>query len=217
MFSNSKAFLFDLNGTMVNDMPYHIAAWHAIVNQLGATLTLEQVKHQCYGKNDELLERVFPGRFTLDEKLALGANKEAVYRVEFKPHLKLIDGLGVFLAKAYQQKIKMAIGSAAITSNIDFVLDNTDTRKYFDAIVSADHVHQSKPHPETFLKCAELLKVAPSECIVFEDTPTGVECAQNANMKTVVLLSGHKKEEFSHFNNIIDFINDYDALGESSF
>ncbi len=212
MFSTTKAFLFDLNGTMVNDMPYHIAAWHAIVNQLGAPLSIEDVKHQCYGKNDELLERVFPGRFTMEEKLKLGADKEAVYRVEFKPHLKLIPGLDIFLAKAHQQKIKMAIGSAAITSNIDFVLDNTNTRKYFEAIVSADHVKQSKPHPETFIKCANDLKVAPSECIVFEDTPKGVECAQNANMKAIVILTGHKKDEFKSFQNILHFMDDYSSL-----
>ena len=212
MFSTTKSFLLDLNGTMVNDMPYHIAAWHAIVNQLGAPLSIEDVKHQCYGKNDELLERVFPGRFTMEEKLKLGADKEAVYRVEFKPHLKLIPGLDIFLAKAHQQKIKMAIGSAAITSNIDFVLDNTNTRKYFEAIVSADHVKQSKPHPETFIKCANDLKVAPSECIVFEDTPKGVECAQNANMKAIVILTGHKKDEFKSFQNILHFMDDYSSL-----
>lgn len=212
MFSTTKAFLFDLNGTMVNDMPYHIAAWHAIINQLGAPLSIEEVKHQCYGKNDELLERVFPGRFTMEEKLKLGADKEAVYRVEFKPHLKLIAGLDIFLAKAHQQKIKMAIGSAAIISNIDFVLDNTDTRKYFECIVSADHVIQSKPHPETFLKCAKDLKVEASECIVFEDTPKGVECAQNANMKTIVILTGHEKDEFKSFQNVIHFMDDYSSL-----
>lgn len=212
MFSTTKAFLFDLNGTMVNDMPYHIAAWHTIVNQLGAPLSIEDVKHQCYGKNDELLERVFPGRFTMEEKLKLGADKEAVYRVEFKPHLKLIPGLDIFLAKAHHQRIKMAIGSAAITSNIDFVLDNTNTRKYFEAIVSADHVKQSKPHPETFIKCANDLKVAPSECIVFEDTPKGVECAQNANMKAIVILTGHEKDEFKSFQNILHFMDDYSSL-----
>jgi len=212
MFSQTKAFLFDLNGTMVNDMHYHIAAWHAIVNRLGATLSMEDVKHQCYGKNDELLERVFPGRFTMEEKLAIGANKEAIYQVDFKPLLKLITGLNIFLAKAHQQQIKMAIGSAAITSNIDFVLDNTNTRKYFESIVSADHVKQNKPHPETFLNCAAHLNVQPSECIVFEDTPKGVECAQNAKMKAIVILTGHDKEEFKSFTNVIEFINDYTTL-----
>ncbi len=212
MLKEAKAFIFDLNGTMVNDMPYHIGAWHQQLTALGSQLSIEEVKHQCYGKNDELLERVFPGKFTMQEKLSIGANKEAMYRVEFKPHLKLIDGLALFLKNAFEQKIKMGIGSAAIKLNIDFVIDHTAIRNYFDAIVSADDVSISKPHPETFLKCAELLGVAPSDCIVFEDTPKGVLCAQEAGMKTIVIKGMHQEIEFADFDNILFFIEDYTHL-----
>jgi len=196
MFSNVKGFLFDLNGTMVNDMPYHINAWHKEIIKLGGDLTLDEMKHQCFGKNDELLERIFPGRFTMEEKIKLGNDKEALYRIEFRPHLKLIEGLDNFLALAAKAQIKMAIGSAAINENINFVIDNMNIRPYFDAIVSANNVKKSKPDPETFLKCAQMLGLAPSDCIVFEDTPKGVECALNAGMKAVVILGEHEKEDF---------------------
>jgi beta-phosphoglucomutase len=63
-----KAFLFDLNGTMIDDMPYHIKAWHKILNDFGANLTEEETMHQCYGKTDELLERIFPLRFNQKDK-----------------------------------------------------------------------------------------------------------------------------------------------------
>ena len=212
MLAKAKAFIFDLNGTMINDMPYHIGAWHQQLTALGSTLSLEEVKHQCYGKNDELLERVFPGKFSMQEKLSIGANKEALYRVEFKPHLKLIEGLEHFIVKAFEKNIKMGIGSAAITLNIDFVIDHTQIRKYFDAIVSADDVSISKPHPETFLKCAAQLGYAPSDCIVFEDTPKGVLCAQSAGMKTIVIKGMHQEAEFADFDNILFFIEDYTHL-----
>lgn len=212
MIANFKGYLFDLNGTMVYDMPYHIAAWHKEILALGGQLTLEEMKHQCYGKNDELLERIFPGRFTMEEKIKLGNDKEALYRVEFKPDLKLINGLEDFLATASQHHIKMAIGSAAITENINFVIDNMNIRQFFDAIVSANNVVKSKPHPETFLKCAELLSLEPKDCLVFEDTPKGVECALNAGMKAVVIIGEHTKEEFSKFENVILFTNDYAQL-----
>src|SRR5205814_2079492 len=110
---------------------------------------------ECYGKNEEVLERIFPGRFTMEEKTKIGLEKEKQYRVEFKPHLKLIKGLDNLLKKTYDQGIKMAIGSAAIACNIDFVLDGLLIRKYFDVIVGADDVTHSKPDPETFIKCAE--------------------------------------------------------------
>jgi HAD superfamily hydrolase (TIGR01509 family) len=209
MFSKFKGFLFDLNGTMVNDMPYHIAAWHKEIISLGGLLTLEEMKHQCYGKNDELLERVFPGRFSMEEKIKLGNDKEALYRIEFKPFLKLISGLETFLATAAQHNIKMAIGSAAIRENINFVIVNMHIRHYFSAIVSANDVEKSKPHPETFLKCAALISLDPKDCIVFEDTPKGVECAMHAGMKAVVILGEHQKEEFDHFTNVIHFTNDF--------
>ena len=212
MFSKYKGFLFDLNGTMVNDMPYHIAAWHQAIIKLGGSLTLEEMKHQCYGKNDELLERVFPGRFTMEKKIKLGNDKEALYRIEFKPSLKLISGLENFLAKAAAHNIKMSIGSAAITENINFVIDNMQIRQYFDAIVSANDVVKSKPHPETFLKCATLLALDPKDCLVFEDTPKGVECAMHAGIKALVILGEHQKEEFDHFTNVIHFANDYTQL-----
>jgi beta-phosphoglucomutase len=212
MVSNAKAFLFDLNGTMINDMPYHIEAWHKHLVALGSDISLEATKYQCYGKNDELLERVFPGRFSMEEKIQIGNQKEAVYRSEFKPFLQLIDGLDHFLFQAAKQNIKMAIGSAAIDDNIDFVIDNLNIRHYFDAIVSANKVVKSKPHPETFLKCSELLGVHPNKCIVFEDTPKGVECAMNAGMNAIVILGEHQALEFAHFPNVIECVSDYTKI-----
>jgi HAD superfamily hydrolase (TIGR01509 family) len=211
-FSKYKAFVFDLNGTLVNDMPYHIKAWHDELNRLGSNITMEEMKHQCYGKNDELLERVFPGRFTMEEKISIGNNKEAVYRVEFKPHLKLIEGAFEFITAAHQKNIPMAIGSAAILSNIEFVIQGTNIDHCFTAIVSADDVSISKPHPETFLSCAQQLQIDPSEILVFEDTPKGVECALNANMDAVVILGGHTLEEFQDYNNVVAAIQDYSSL-----
>ncbi len=204
-----KAFLFDLNGTMIDDMAFHIRAWHGILNQLGADIRLERVKEECYGKNGELLERVFPGRFSEEEKTEMSYAKEKAYQEEFKPHLQLINGLNVFLEKASAKHIQMAIGSAAIMFNIDFVLDGLGVRYYFKTIVSADEVTISKPDPETYIKCADQLVVPYKNCIVFEDAPKGVEAAQNAGMPCVVLTTMHTKEEFGAYNNIVSFIHDY--------
>lgn len=205
----ARAFLFDLNGTMIDDMQYHIVAWHRILNELGAGLSIERVREECYGKNNELLERIFPSRFSDEEKNRMSREKEEQYQSEFRPHLQLIPGLQEFLARAHAAGIKMAIGSAAIMFNIDFVLDGLGIRHYFDAIVSADDVHFSKPHPETYLVCAEKLGVKPEDCIVFEDVPKGVEAAFNAGMKSVVITSTHEKEEFNTNHHILKFIADF--------
>ena len=207
-----KAFLFDLNGTMIDDMPYHIKAWHQILNDLGADISMERMREECYGKNHELLERIFPGRFSNEEKNSMSLEKEKQYQEAFKPHLQLIPGLENFLGEAHQAGIKMAIGSAAIMFNIDFVLDNLGIRKYFEALISADDVHHSKPHPETYLLCAEKLGMQPKDCIVFEDAPKGVEAALNAGMQSVVMTILHKKEEFAQYPNITRFAKDFRGL-----
>lgn len=203
-----KAFLFDLNGTMINDMHYHINAWYQLLNSMGATISPEETKRQCYGKNHELLERIFPGRFSEDEKKIISVEKEKAYQQGFRPYLKLVDGLDKFLVKAHQDDIKMGIGSAAIMMNVDFVLDGLQIRKYFSAIVSADEVILSKPDPETFLKCADLLNLKSEDCLVFEDSPKGTEAAKNAGMNCVVITTMHEPGEFES-GNIICFAKDF--------
>ena len=207
-----KAFLFDLNGTMINDMPYHIKAWRRILNELGAGVSLQKVKEECYGKNQELVERIFPGRFTQKEKDRMGMEKETQYQVEFKPHLQLINGLDTVLKKSMEAGIKMAIGSAAILSNINFVIDGLHIRHYFNAIISADDVQHSKPDPETFKKCADELGIEAKDCLVFEDAPKGVESAMNAGMDCIVITTLHQSEEFDKYNNIVSFIKDYNKF-----
>jgi len=206
-----NAFIFDLNGTMIDDMEYHSAAWFDILNKdLQAGLTREEVKREMYGKNEEVLERIFgKGRFSPQEVDTISQKKERSYQEAFRPHLQLIAGLPVFLEKAYRHGVRMAIGSAAIPFNIDFVLDNLHLRHYFEAIVSACEVAISKPHPETFLRAAELLQTPPAQCLVFEDAPKGVEAAQNAGMPCIVLTTMHQKEEFRDYSNVIGYIDDY--------
>jgi beta-phosphoglucomutase len=150
-----------------------------------------------------------PGRFTGDEMDRLSLEKEKKYQEEFLPFLELLPGLHNFLDIAYQQGIPMAIGSAAIPFNIDFVLDNLHIRHYFKAIVSADDVLLSKPHPETFLKAAQLLNVAPTDCLVFEDVPKGAEAAANAGMEAVIITTTHQRDEFKGMQNVIHFAEDF--------
>ncbi|HRE64355.1 MAG TPA: HAD family phosphatase [Ferruginibacter sp.] len=207
----SKAFLFDMNGTIIDDMHYHEKAWFDMLNEeLNAGMTMAQVKSHMYGKNEELFERVFgKNTYSLEQVADYALRKEQRYQNDFLPHLKLINGLDAFLQKAKQHQIKMAIGTAASPFNVNYVLDNIPVRQYFNAIITADDVPVSKPNPDVFLKCADELGVAYINCIVFEDSPKGVEAAKNAGMKAIVIKTYHTEEEFSHLDNILMFIEDY--------
>ncbi len=205
MAQTYKAFIFDLNGTMINDMEYHTRAWQNLLNNdLGGSFTWDEVKKEMYGKNPEVLVRMFgPDRFTMDEMIQLSLEKEKRYQQQYLHQLALLPGLTEFLEAAHQQQIPMAIGSAAIPFNIDFVLDNLNIRHYFKAIVSADDVMLSKPHPETYLKVAALLGIAPADCLVFEDVPKGAEAALNAGMKSIILTTTHHADEFTYLPNVL--------------
>ena len=207
-----KAFLFDMNGTMINDMQYHISAWYRILNDYDANISMRKMKDECYGKNHELIERILPGRFAESEKDKLSLEKERQYQRDFRPHLKLINGLDRFLKESHEAGMKLGIGSAAIRFNIDFVLDGLNIRKYFDAIVSADDVSHSKPDPETWLKCAGVLGVPAMDCVVFEDSPKGAESALNAGMKCIIITNLHSEEEFGNYKNVARFIHGFNDI-----
>lgn len=163
-----------------------------------------------YGKNDEVLRRIFgEAKFKELDFPTIVRVKEERYQEIYKPYLDLIPGLFAFLRKAEEHDIKMAIGSAAPPFNVDFVLDNLNIRGYFPVIVSGVDVVESKPHPEVFLKAADLLGVSPASCIVFEDAPKGVEAAANAGMKSVVVTTMHSEEEFAAYENVVMYIKDY--------
>ncbi len=214
MQAMAKAFLFDLNGTMIDDMYYHKKVWYDILNEdLKANLSWDEVASHMYGKNVELLIRIFgPDHFTIEEMNRLSVEKEKRYQALYRPLLQGLPGLLPFLEAAKQKGILMGIGSAAILFNIDFVLDGLNIRHYFPSIVGAENVKDSKPDPETYLKGAAELGLDPADCIVFEDAPKGVEAALRAGMKCVVLTTMHTEEEFAQYPNIIAYAKDYTTL-----
>lgn len=205
-----KALIFDMNGTMINDMHYHEMAWHdVLVNQLNAPLTIDDVRHQIYGTAAEMFQRVFgTGKFTEEEIATITERKESRYRQEFLPDLKLINGLDRYLDLAKTKRIPMAIGTAAPVANIDFVVDNLRLRHYFPVIVSPGDVQRSKPDPEVFLLAAQRLGINAADCVVFEDAPKGIEAAFRAGMAAVAITSYHTAHELQN-ENVLFATSDY--------
>jgi beta-phosphoglucomutase len=170
---------------------------------------LESVRQTIHGKNEEILERLFGDRYSPEERQQLAWEKEAAYREVFKDELGLIDGLAAFLDALKAAGIPLAIGTAAPPENVDFVLDRLQLRDYFKGVVHAGQVKKGKPDPEVFELAAGHLGLPVNACVVFEDSPTGVQTALNAGCKAVVITSTHTREEFAHFPNVLFFIEDY--------
>jgi len=207
-----QGFIFDMDGTMVDNMMTHHRAWQRKLASLGLEMPIETVKEQIHGINEEIIERLFGARFTPEERRRIAGEKEAEYRQIFLPELKLIDGLDAFLREAQQLGIPMGIGTAAPAENVDFVLDHLNLRPLFRVVLHAAMVHRGKPDPEVFLKVAEQLGLPPQNCLVFEDSPTGAEAARRAGMPTVVLTTTHTAEEFARFDHVLKIAPDFSAL-----
>ncbi|MCC7465203.1 MAG: HAD family phosphatase [Saprospiraceae bacterium] len=205
------AFIFDMDGTMVDNMMTHHRGWQMTLAKYGLDFTLEEVKATCHGKNVEIIERLFPG-MSREESERISAEKEAWYRSIFLPELKLLPGLPEFLEAAHTAGIPMGIGTAAPKENVDFVLDQLRIRHYFRAVVHAEDVAKGKPEPEVFFKVADQLGVPYAQCLVFEDSPTGAKTALNAGMKAIILTTTHHPEEFDGIPSVLRCVSDFRRL-----
>jgi beta-phosphoglucomutase-like phosphatase (HAD superfamily) len=148
---NSKiGLIFDMDGTLVNNLPYHLEAFSILYKKYNIThIDEKEFLDFCNGRTNEAVMRFIFGNDLTDERTAeLGEEKEAIYRDVYRPHLALADGLQPLLEKFHAAGITMGIASSAIRANIDFVLDGLDVRRYFNAIVDSSMVSRGKPDSE---------------------------------------------------------------------
>ncbi|MDX1908344.1 MAG: HAD family phosphatase [Bacteroidia bacterium] len=207
-----QGLIFDMDGTMVDNMMVHHRAWQIRLAELGLEMTLEEVHREIHGKNEEIIERLFGDRFTPEERRQVAWEKEARYREVFKDQLRPLDGLMDLLAAAQAAGIPMGIGTAAPPENVHFVLDHLPLRPYFRAVVDSGVVSKGKPDPEVFIRVAEAIGVPVTACLVFEDSPTGAETARRAGCPAFILTTTHAAAEFAHFPHIIGSAPDYRGL-----
>ncbi len=207
-----QGFIFDMDGTMVDNMMVHHRAWQRKLAALGLELSLEEVRQTIHGINEEIIERLFGERFSPEERRHIAGEKEAEYRKIILPELQLIDGLDEFLQAATAQNIPMGIGTAAPPENVNFVLDELQLRPLFRCVIDSKMVTKGKPDPEVFLSVAEQLGLNPENCLVFEDSPTGAEASRRAGMPAVILSTTHTPEEFARFDNILRIVSDFTDL-----
>jgi beta-phosphoglucomutase family hydrolase len=207
-----QAVIFDMDGTMINNMMVHHRAWQQKLAEFGLEMTIEEVMEKVHGINEEILERLFGDRFTPEERRQISREKEAAYREIFRPDLRLIDGLEELLDEFSEAGVKMAVASAAPPENVDFVLDHLSLRHYFATILHSKSVEKGKPNPEIYLKTAAQLGVDPAACLVFEDSPVGATAASRAGCRVAVITTTHSADEFADILNIATFIDDYSGV-----
>jgi beta-phosphoglucomutase-like phosphatase (HAD superfamily) len=176
----ARALIFDLDGTLSNSLPVHLSTWNKIGEKYGFRFDPKILFEMTGRPTIEFARRVV-------EQYGLPITPEEVVRIKqqsFWDSSALLEPVEEIIAivKGYYGKLPMAVGTGASRKSAEVQLDALEIAEYFDFIVSAEDVSLHKPEPETFLKCAELMKVNPSHCQVFEDGDLGIAAAQKAGM-----------------------------------
>ncbi|NYE60407.1 beta-phosphoglucomutase family hydrolase [Duganella sp. 1224] len=208
-----RAFIFDMDGTIVDNMAYHVKSWLAFFARRGHTLDADDFFRNTAGRQGhEIMRTYFGNALSKEESAALDCEKEALYRELYAPHLAPTAGFVDFIGRARAAGVRLAVATAAPPENIDFTLDGLALRQQFDAIAGAADVARGKPHPDVFLLAAERAGARPADSIVFEDAPLGVEAARRAGMRAVVLTTTLPAAAFQEFDNVIAVARDFSEL-----
>ncbi|MCW5960519.1 MAG: HAD family phosphatase [Pyrinomonadaceae bacterium] len=212
MTYSNYGFIFDMDGTLVDNMHFHARAWQTMLAENDLAIDGEEFLKKTAGKtNREIIPAYFPDA-TDEELLKLGDRKETLYREIFLPERKTVAGAVDFLTRSKELGIKMAVATAAPVANMEFILDGLDLRRFFTAITTAADVSNGKPDPEVFLISAEKLGVEPENCIVFEDAFNGFEAAHRAGIKSIGISTVNAPETLRALPSVIDAFPDFSAL-----
>lgn len=194
-----EGVIFDMDGVLVDNVEQHLEAFLQFGREQGRALTRADVLEVFGQRNDEMIPALLSRQVGEEELARLASRKEEIYRELTGAVLKetMVPGLKHFLQELWDHNVAMSVATSGPRGNVDFVLDGLRIRSFFRGAVTGAEVSHGKPHPEVFLKAAELLQVDPSRCLVFEDTTSGIEAARRAGCRCIAVATTHSREELA--------------------
>jgi HAD superfamily hydrolase (TIGR01509 family) len=211
---NSKwAVIFDIDGTMVNNTPYHREAWFELCRRHGIKLDHQSYHEKVHARSND---KIVPNLFGEDVDTAfvqkIELEKEGIYRDSFRPVMAETPGLIALLEALQRAGVPCAAASNSPKANVDFILDEMNLRQFFRAVIYRDLVTVGKPHPELLLKAAEGLGISSVRCLVFEDSASGFKAARAAQMPYVAITYGADPHELSEAHDAAATSNDFTQI-----
>ena len=211
------AFVFDMDGTMVDSMPAHAKSWDAFRQRHGIAMPVAEILRRTTGRNGVECVRILLGEHVAeDEALRLIGQKEALYREIFAQDFREVAGFSRFAQQAQERGLKIAVATAGDRQNLEFVLQRLHLKRRPDAEVRGDMGLPGKPAPDIFLAAAKRLGTDPRACIVFEDAPFGIEAARRAGMRAVAICSTHSPDELAG-PHVLAAARDFEELMKNDF
>jgi beta-phosphoglucomutase-like phosphatase (HAD superfamily) len=213
----TAAFIFDMDGTMVDSMPWHAKSMVEFTRRHGLDIDVAELMRRTTGRNGiECMREVFGRDLGHEAAQVLIHEKETIYRELFTPVFTEVGGFRRFAADAMTRGLKVAVGTAGDQHNISFTLSQLKMETAPHAVVDGDEGLPGKPEPAIFLEAARRLGVAPRQCIVFEDAPFGIEAARRAGMRAVAVCTGHRADQLAG-PHVVAQVRDYHELKKSNF
>jgi beta-phosphoglucomutase len=203
------AAIFDMDGTLIDNTPYHFKAWQQLFKKRG----LPELSHETYLTEISgvpilnTIKNMFGKDLDEEEQQALVKEKQQLYQDAYLPYLRPINGLENFLAELHDAGVKIALATSSAMDDVDFIFNTVNIRKYFDAIITGSMVSEPKPSPQIFLKAAERLQILPQKCVVFEDSLSGLKAGRSAGMKVTGITTANPAETVTQLADLV--INDY--------
>ena len=177
-----KGLIFDLDGTLANTMPWHYQAWKKACLRFGIVMDTAFLQAHTGAPGWKIAEDIIEangmtGKVSPEEIMDLKLEEFSSIQHNVTPIEPVTS-----LVQKYYGRLPMSVGTGGHREAVERTLEFVGIRQYFDIIVTANDVKQHKPHPETFLRCSELMNVEPAYCEVFEDGDLGIEAARRAGM-----------------------------------
>lgn len=211
--SSSWGVIFDLDGTMVNNSAHHRQAWFELCRRYGMTLMHTDYHEKIHARsNDKIVPNLFGKDVDVSFVQQIQDEKETIYQDAFRPVMSETPGLTALLTALNDAGVPCAAASNSPKTNVDFVLDGLNLRRFFKNIIDRDQVAVGKPNPEMMFQSAAALGLLPQRCLVFEDSASGFAAARNAGMPYIAIINGTDPSELPDAHDAKLKCNDFTTL-----
>jgi beta-phosphoglucomutase len=192
-----RAAIFDLDGTLVDNMALHAEAFAVFAERHGLPALTPADRAKLDGRrNSEIFPVLFGRDMPREEWEAYEHEKEGLYRELSRGRLTLVAGLPALLDRLAAQRVAVALATSAPQLNVAHTLGETGLTAAFRTIVRGDQVPRGKPAPDVFTEAGRQLGVTPDRCVVFEDAPMGITAARAAGMRVVAITTTFSAAQF---------------------
>ena len=191
--------IFDWDGVIVDSSHIHLKSWEKLAEELDLPLPNDHFERGFGKRNQTIIPDILGWTKNIELIEKWGLRKEEFYReIASSESIPLVIGSKECLERLHSEPFRCAIGTSTERKNVELAIKQHNLSDFFSASACSEDVQVGKPNPEVFLKAAVGLSISPAECVVFEDSPHGIEAAQNANMKSVALTTSHPANVFMH-------------------